>query len=343
MKMRLAGLPAVALTCLWACAATAEDERSGHVELCSACGTPETVIVWGRALEDPAAREPQGTGSRLGNLWRSAKLLDTDEITGRPVTVACADCTAEAKTDREGFFQARLTPAAPLPVGRTPVSVTVRVSDQTQLTASGSAVIWPRRGATVIISDFDDTLCETGVAERAKAAYLTLTGDATRMRPVRGMAGFLRLLSDANAIGDCPAPVFYVSGGLVNFQPRLELFLQRSGFPDGVVMLRNLGLGADNDPLSVQDYKLQRISALMELYDGCGFVLIGDSGEKDPEVYAALRAAQPDRVRAVMVRQIGEGDQRERLKDDIVFKDGLDAAMAAFDSGLLQTERGGKQ
>jgi phosphatidate phosphatase APP1 len=37
------------------------------------------------------------------------------------------------------------------------------------------------------------------------------------------------------------------------------------------------------------------------------FVLVGDSGERDPEVYAAVARGRPEQVSSVLIRQVHEG------------------------------------
>ncbi len=319
------------------------DADVGHVALYAGYGTPEKVLVWGRALEDAAPAEPEGgKGSRLGNLWRSVKLLETDELKRKPVTVTCAGRQAKSTTDGDGFFRVWLRAGKkPFPLGDVPVTVRVHVSEGNTLRADGSARVRPKGGGTIIVSDFDDTLCLTGVDHKVRAGLRTLVGSSGRMKPVRGMAGFLRLLADTRATGGHAAPVFYVSGTPVNLYPRITAFLRRNGFPDGVLILRNFGLRSHDDSIKLRKYKLERIEALMELYDGSAFVLIGDSGGSDPEVYAELKTRHPQRVRAILVRLVDPDDAKgERLRGMRTFHDGADAAMEAHGAGLFRTDPG---
>src|SRR5690606_38065535 len=53
------------------------------------------------------------------------------------------------------------------------------------------------------------------------------------------------------------------------------------------------------------DHKRHLIEAMMRLYDDRPVVLIGDSGQRDPEIYREIVAAHPGRVRAVYIRDVG--------------------------------------
>ena len=44
----------------------------------------------------------------------------------------------------------------------------------------------------------------------------------------------------------------------------------------------------------------------MKAFPGRQFVLVGDSAERDPEIYGAAARLYPDRVAAIYIRQVGE-------------------------------------
>jgi phosphatidate phosphatase APP1 len=326
-----------ALLALWgSAAAAAEDE--GYVSVDAAYGTAQTLVVTGRAFEEPPLPPPEDEGSRLGNLFRSARLLDTDEYENRPVTVTVANRTFETLTNSDGVYRIRVgCGEQAFPLGRTEVRVRVEIEPGHSIGTSGTAYIYPVNVSRVVVSDFDDTLCHTGATEGAEGVWRVLTWDPERMEPVEGMKGFLSALSKARE-GAPRLPVFYLSAGPINFQPRVAEFLERNGFPPGTLLLRNFGLGADADPFSSKRYKTQHLTPLFEMYPEACFVLIGDSGEKDPEVYAGLRAEYPDRVAAIFIRRLGDADRPEdeaRLSDMVVFRNAAEAVKAARAQRLL--------
>ncbi len=312
----------------------------GHIQLYTGYGTPERILVHGRVLEGKPYSMPQGKGSVLGNVARTLKMLETDEIPDRPVTVLCAGRKATAVTDSEGFFRIPVECGArPFRPGEIPVKIEVKLSPNGSIETRGIVLVYPQALSRVIVCDFDDTLCQTGMDKKLSAAWKMLARDPARMKPVPSMSEFLRALAAAEQNAKQPTPVFYVSGGPVNFHPRISAFLRRHSFPAGVLMLRNLGLGSANDPLSVQKYKTQRIGSLLATFERGQFILIGDSGEKDPEIYAALRKKHPDRIGAIMIRQMGQTAKKgSRFDRMILFKDGADALSAAVEEGLIKAQ-----
>ena len=98
-----------------------------------------------------------------------------------------------------------------------------------------------------------------------------------------------------------PLAFFYVSGSPQNFYVRLHHFLEDNGFPGGPIVLKNLG---DDKLFSQDDYKLGRIEKILAAFPQMRFVLVGDTGERDPEIYRLIRARHPERVVAVVIRKV---------------------------------------
>jgi phosphatidate phosphatase APP1 len=48
------------------------------------------------------------------------------------------------------------------------------------------------------------------------------------------------------------------------------------------------------------------IEEIISHYPQRHFVLVGDTGQKDPELYGQLASKHPDRVRRILLRRIGE-------------------------------------
>jgi phosphatidate phosphatase APP1 len=53
-----------------------------------------------------------------------------------------------------------------------------------------------------------------------------------------------------------------------------------------------------------REKKPARIQEVLDLHPRLRFVLIGDSGEKDPEIYAAIARANPGRILAIYIREV---------------------------------------
>jgi phosphatidate phosphatase APP1 len=56
------------------------------------------------------------------------------------------------------------------------------------------------------------------------------------------------------------------------------------------------------------DYKLRQIEPLLKTYPMRKFILIGDSGEKDPEIYAELSRRYPGRIEQIWIRNVNDAN-----------------------------------
>ena len=108
-------------------------------------------------------------------------------------------------------------------------------------------------------------------------------------------------------------PVFYVSSSPWNLHAFLLAFLRHRDFPLGPVLLRDL-LGNRHG----REQKHTRIREVLDLHPDLSFVLLGDSGEHDPQIYADIVREYPGRILAVYIREVrlNPGDGRvEKVSD----------------------------
>ena len=90
-------------------------------------------------------------------------------------------------------------------------------------------------------------------------------------------------------------------------------FIRRRGFPAGPVLLVDL-LGTSTG----REQKPRRIQEILDLHPRLRFVLIGDSGVEDPEIYAVVTRANPGWILAIYIREVWRdpGDGRvEEVSD----------------------------
>jgi phosphatidate phosphatase APP1 len=160
----------------------------------------------------------------------------------------------------------------------------------------------------------------------------TLLTDERAQPAVDGMAAFFRCLREAS---DPPPGFAVVSGSPLEYGPRIEAFLAKHGFPFSALVLRHLGPG------TLKGYKEPAIRALLSRFPQ-RLVLVGDSGERDPEVYAQIRREHPDRVAAIFIHDVGGKVSPGRFEGMVRFVAAADAARAATGQGLLSSECAGR-
>ena len=287
--------------------------------------TPSSLRITGRVLEDQNEALPTKKDSASANLWENLKALESDEIPGANVSVAVGDRVFAATADRDGVFEvvAKNLPAEErLKVGVLPVVVTLTSPETFKGVGNGKLYVHPDIETTGVISDIDDTVVRTYVPDKARMVKEVLLKNATQLEPVTGAATNYQQAVKAGVYA-----FFYVSGSPQNLYPRLRKLLDDNGFPGGPIVLKNLG---DDKLFAQDDYKLNRIEKLLAAFPQMRFVCVGDSGERDPEIYAAIRQKHPDRVVAIVIRK-APGSKLlapERFKDMITVDD-------AYAAGLL--------
>lgn len=149
-----------------------------------------------------------------------------------------------------------------------------------------------------VISDIDDTVKISDVLNRKELLANTFLRE---FQPVPGMAEHYRRLT---ARGAC---FHYVSASPWQLYEPLENFLNANGFPAGTLNLRHFRL-KDSSVVellaSPENYKLETIESLLRAFPERKFILIGDSGERDPEIYCAVARAHPAQIEHILIREV---------------------------------------
>lgn len=180
---------------------------------------------------------------------------------------------------------------------------------------------------TSVITDIDDTIKVTEVpAARDTVLRNTFCRD---FFPAPGMPEMYREMVDL--------AFHYVSGGPWQlFSPLADfLFDGPAGYPEGTFhfsdfpknlfgegTIENLFLGITDSLQKTYDHKLTQIALLLQRFPNRKFILIGDSGELDPEVYRAIRDQHPGQIQEIRIRDVVNDAvvNRERLEGMTVIK-----------------------
>jgi phosphatidate phosphatase APP1 len=168
-----------------------------------------------------------------------------------------------------------------------------------------------------IISDIDDTILISHATDVGKKLWLSVSKNAYTRRPFPGVSAFYKALTDEGR-----NPIFYVSSSDWNLFDLIKDFLEYRNIPHGPLLLKDLHVDLRNIWKSgggSHEHKKEKVNLLFSLYSGMKFILIGDSGQHDPEIYADVVQENPGRVMCIYIRQIKslEEDRREELKKAI--------------------------
>lgn len=297
------------------CAAAASANPA--ILLFPSIGTTTQVTVRGRVLREAPTR---GSSTMSKNM----RLLAGDTWEGAAVDVRFAGRSGKTVSGANGDFTV-VVPAgeALFEAGVGLVEATVRGARS----VSVMEVISPL-AEYFVISDFDDTIAVTNVMRGASMLESAFLKDGQTHPPVEGMAKWYQCLKT----GQAERPVFaLVSGSPMEFAERIRAFLTKNGFPQFGLYLRDLG------PATLSDYKQPVIRQLLKAVPQ-KVVLVGDSGERDPEVYAQIQAEFPDRVLATYIHDVGRSQDPKRFRNMMLFKSAFEAGADSVGRGLAAPE-----
>ncbi len=311
-------------------------------------GTRHALHVAGRVLERGGAVEPSTPSGTWANFQRTVARFNAEQIPCARLLARWNGRQTELRTDREGYFRVVLPLESPLPAGWHEVELELldSVAGGEGLKARAEVMVPPDDADYGVISDIDDTVVHTVATNRLKMIRIVLFQDAHGRIPLPGVGAFLRALRQGPS-GKGYNPVFYVSRSPWNLYDLFATFFDRHDLPRGPLFLRDLGwLNAPSQTMGLDQDKLSRIRRLLVLYPELPFVLMGDSGQKDPEIYAQIVREHPGRIKAVYIRDVTRStraDEVRRLAEEIREHDvpmvleqhTLDAAGHAVTLGLI--------
>lgn len=268
---------------------------------------------------------------------RRGALRDAADVTRRlarrgfadaEVRIRLGENSATVTTDHDGYFDVRLPLDVPLDehVSWHRAELEVITPDRENVRTRADVYIPPPNTDLMVISDIDDTVMHTGVADKLRMLYRLFVEKAHRRTAFPGVAEFYQALH-AGTAGAARRPILYVSRGPWSIYEVLEAFFQLNHIPVGpILFLREWGISWRHPwPRRAEDHKYDLITQMITLFGDLPCVLIGDSGQHDPEVYTRIVKENPGRVKAIYIRRVDRKTDREtaiaRLRDEIEHTD----------------------
>lgn len=217
------------------------------------------------------------------------------------------------KTDAKGYFELAIKPEAQA-VGWHRYQVgfvdnplwyegEYRIMDDTSL---------------AVISDIDDTILHSRATQFWLRLKLLMFKNAFERRPVNQIETMLLILKDLNH-EKLPSDFFYLSNSEWNLYDLLKDFLNIHKLPRGILLLNDLRIGwwdliwwrgRENR----NHHKKNSIKKILQLFPGKPLVLIGDSGQKDIEIYQSVCCEFPKHIKAVIIRDIHKRRRNQNLE-----------------------------
>lgn len=284
-------------------------------------GNAHRLALRGRVILDEGFNSQTPEDGGWSNVVELYKRLESNQVAGARVRARFQGVEHEAVADRGGYFYLEIVPVTPLTsTGWHSVELELvepSYARRSPVHATAEVLIPLSTARFGVISDIDDTILWTNVTNRLNMLLMLARSNAHTRKPFKGVAAFYRALHEG-ARGNEGNPIFYVSSSPWHlFQPLVE-FLRVQDIPVGPLMLKELGFRKVFGSGRHHTHKLDKIENILRFYPHLQFILIGDSGEQDPEIYAEIVKRHPKAVRAIYIRNVNPDPFRIEALDHLI-------------------------
>ena len=286
-------------------------------------GSKADVFLIGRVFRQSRPDHPGGKSDIMMQLRDVRRRITRRAIPGIVVVAEFYGAHERVITDKEGYFRVHIKPRDTPSADSIWHMMNLHLEHLPSVREKGEVFIPPDRCRYTVISDIDDTIMETGVANKLKMLWRLFVEDADSRVPFPGVAALYRALY-GGASGDQGNPMLYVSRAPWGIYDVIDEFFTQHGIPVGpILFLREWGLTWTRPfPRKAEEHKRDLINNMLTLYHDLPVVLIGDSGQHDPEIYRRVVDEHPGRVLAVYIRNVSRDAARiteiERLASAVM-------------------------
>lgn len=315
-----------------------------------------SVFISGLVVEENGLSRPAEGQSRWQNIKAMLKRYTGNELENIHVKVSYADMIRTVKTDKYGIFRVdfqlnnKTAPGNTWQIFEVEIEQAVKSFPGSKAQGEIMQVIGnPQFG---IISDVDDTILISHATQKLMKLRLMFFNNAHTRMPFEGVSAFYRALQEGT--DGTYNPIFYVSNSEWNLYDLLYEFIEFHRIPKGPLLLREMAIRVLR-PWRIREvnrnHKTESIRKILDTYPQMKFILIGDSGQRDPLVYSSITKQNPGRVLAIYIRDAGIDENLPEVKEIsrslmndtktemVIVKDSEAAAWHALDRGFISPGR----
>jgi phosphatidate phosphatase APP1 len=290
--------------------------KPAWIDAFSGWASPTTGQLFARVHHGTPPLKPVPGQSDYKRFRQTVEGLELDAIPRATVSVQGIPGVTSAVADKHGFVMLKL-PAGLRP-GVLDVTLNVTTEGWTSPPATLEVEVFDDSAGLGVISDIDDTLVDSGVTDKPELIRNTLFHSKWEIKTFPLAPETVSALAGKGADGLPKVPLFYLSGSPWGLHSRISELFDRVGFPHGVMILRRYSQEPVRDPAA---FKYPHLKDLFEAFPHKTWILLGDSGEKDPEVYAKMRGEYPGRERAEYIHLVtAENPHGKRFANAKVFR-----------------------
>jgi phosphatidate phosphatase APP1 len=317
-------------------------------------GRPDRLFLKGRVLVDRGDTSWESDDDLWDDLVNMYRRLHTTEIPGARVRASAAGAMVEVMTDHEGFFDVELE-AGDIPFSPPRQTVDLELLEperNSPVVATGEVVVRSPQASFLVVSDIDDTILHTQATNLLAMARATFLGNAKSRTAFPGVASLYSALVDGRS-GEDDNPLVFISRSPWNLYDLFDQFCDLQGIPKGRIFhLRDWGISLEGlAKARPKGHKFGVIQKILDFEPDLPVLLIGDRGQKDPEIYHAISDEQPGRLLAAFIRNVTHDPLRRRSIDKLAAEvdsdgaefhlvdDSLEIARHAAEDGWIRSDQ----
>ncbi len=289
-------------------------------------GNGNTVFISGRLVKSYGLKH---TGEEVRRFWNILAMIErymTPGIPGVEIEVCFNGKSLKTITDYRGFFEVCFdklemdNPSENWLKGHLRFLTDIHRTVDTDTLHEIEVLVPSKESEFGVISDIDDTfLISYSTSFFLKIKQLLWKNAFTR-KAFSGASIFYNALVKGFENGG-KNPFFYVSSSDWNLYDLLIDFCDHHGIPKGVFFLNDfrkrdsLKFKFWKGGLLKHGHKREKIESIFETYPNLKFILLGDSGQKDAEIYKDIAHQYADRILSIYIRDIGSDSRKEVVEE----------------------------
>lgn len=269
-------------------------------------GQSGRYVIYGHVLGFGPLPRKKFSHNFLKNTAALMRLFMVKPLAGKNLQLRWEGQVFKTVSEDDGFFKIEWTMNHHLSSGWHPMQVEL-INDEGSIAATGTGQIFiPHATQIGFISDIDDTFLISHSSNLRKRLFVLFTRNARSRQPFKGVVRHYQALTLAGTTADAPNPFFYVSSSEWNLFDYIHEFINVNKLPEGVFLLSQIKKFHQLFKTGQNKHttKFMRIVRILEHYPTQRFVLLGDSSQMDPEIYASVAQHFPKQVRAVYIRDV---------------------------------------
>jgi len=279
-----------------------------------------TIYLTGYLTEDKGLEKPTPKQTTWENAVSMLKRYASDNLPEVDLKVSVGNKQVETRTAENGLFKCELPNSDSSSesqnqwkkyLAKLPEEMIATTENQS---TEGEFLVPGTNHEFAVISDIDDTIIVSHSTQWFRKLWLMLFRNSRTRKPFPGVDTFYQALQQGKSEQN-ENPFFYVSSSEWNLYDLLDDFCTHNQLPKGVLLLRELEAsifqlrksGGGN-----HEHKYEKIKHLFEVYPTMNFILIGDNGQRDPEIYERIATEFPNRVKSIYIRTVRKRKHAER-------------------------------